>query len=165
MLPTPAFLLAGFILAHALFGASSLPPGKWFVPVAGVEAGQERKVLRFEAKDQAEALAAAASAIERATSTADSYAVAREGTADGSAGKQQAILLEVWTKGLDKPLQVVQPYARADGKSPFKVLGDPYIVVDGKPYDSPETKELLASLRDGLAQHPEVSKLLPGWKK
>ena len=51
-----ALLIVGFTLAHSAWSVSDLPEGELFVPLAIVESGGERKLLRFEAETQEAAI-------------------------------------------------------------------------------------------------------------
>lgn len=48
--PESACILAGFVMAHAVWSQSDLPPGEAFVPLAIVEQSGERKLARFSAE-------------------------------------------------------------------------------------------------------------------
>ena len=50
--PDSVVLLAGFVLAHAAWSVSDLPKGQLLVPLAVVETGGQRQLLRFEAQTQ-----------------------------------------------------------------------------------------------------------------
>jgi hypothetical protein len=56
-IPEAASLLAGFILAHAAWSVSDLPEGDFLVPLAIVETGSERKLVRFDSETQEQAIA------------------------------------------------------------------------------------------------------------
>jgi hypothetical protein len=56
--PDSVVLLAGFVLAHAAWSVSDLPKGQLLVPLAVVETGGQRQLLRFEAQTQEQSIAA-----------------------------------------------------------------------------------------------------------
>ena len=57
MTPDSVVLLAGFVLAHGAWSASDLPKGELLVPLAVVETGGQRQLLRFEAQTQEQSIA------------------------------------------------------------------------------------------------------------
>jgi len=57
--PDSVVLLAGFVLAHAAWSVSDLPKGELLVPLAVVETGGKRQLLRFEAQTQEQSIAEA----------------------------------------------------------------------------------------------------------
>src|SRR3989442_15084255 len=78
-IPEAAAVLAGFVLAHAAWSASDLPKGDLLVPVAVIEVKGERRLLRFEAETQEQAIARGKAAMQDAMATADAWAFARDG--------------------------------------------------------------------------------------
>jgi hypothetical protein len=154
--------LAGFTLAHAAWSVSDLPEGELLCPLAMVEEGGERKLLRFEAESQEQAIGNALAALEVEKSKASTWAFVREGTINTSQGKTDVLLLVVWAKGMNEPLylsQSFEPYAK---RGVFKIVG-PLEIVKGE--DTEESAQTITELvREGIFKHPKVAPLWPQWE-
>jgi hypothetical protein len=74
-----ALRFGGFVLVHAAWIASDLPPGKLVCPIAVVEKGDSREVIPFEATSQEEAIRLGKQKVAELTETVDRWAFAREG--------------------------------------------------------------------------------------
>jgi hypothetical protein len=164
---SPAALqLAGFALAHAAWSISDTGTNELLTPVALIESEGERRVLRFEAATQEEAVGNGKAAMAEATPTADAWAFAREGSwraaADGEA--QDVLAVDFWARGMDAPATVVQPFARAGRNRPFRLLGAAALVVGGRPVDAAAAGPALATLREGIRAHSKAAELWPAWR-
>src|SRR4051812_395451 len=78
-LPHTALALAGFALAHAAWSISDTEDGELLCPLAVVESKDgARRLMRFEADTQEEAIVAGKAAMRDATGDAAAWAFARE---------------------------------------------------------------------------------------
>jgi len=89
----------------------------------------ERRLLRFEADTQEQAIARGKAAMQDATSTADAWAFARDGLYERGGHKVDVLSVDFWANGMPKPVTLVQeyqPFAKSGmSRSPLKVDGDP----------------------------------------
>src|SRR5579864_4498098 len=76
-MPESALMLGGFVLAHAAWSVSDGP--ELLCPLAIIERGKERQLLRFEAETQSEAISKGKETLASRGADADSWAFAREG--------------------------------------------------------------------------------------
>ena len=165
-LPLPALLLSGFVLAHAVWNVSDLPKGELFCPLAIVEQAGVRKLERFEASSQAEAITHGKEAMSLATKTADAWAFARDGMIrlqDGT--KINVISVDFWAKGMERPASLIQRYEPFVENGGFKLIGDPEIVLDGNVLTPDLAKEIIQVLNQGIASHSKVSSQWARWHK
>src|SRR5512132_1724097 len=72
--PDSVVLLAGFVLAHAAWSVSDLPKGELLVPLAVVETGGQRQLLRFEAQTQEQSIAEAKATLTKRQGQLDAWA-------------------------------------------------------------------------------------------
>jgi hypothetical protein len=154
--------LAGFTLAHAAWSVSDLPEGELLCPLAMVEEGGERKLLRFEAESQEQAIGNALAALEVKKSNASAWAFVREGAIDKGKGKTDVLLLVVWAKGMNEPLYLSQgfePYAK---RGVFKIVG-PLELVNGEVAEE-SARTITKMVREGIFKHPKVAPLWPQWE-
>ena len=115
-IPEVAAVLAGFVLAHAVWNVSDLPEGTLLVPLAIIEVSGERHLHRFEAATQEQAIAAGKAAMHDAMPTADAWAFARDGRLDRDGRVTDVVSVDFWAKGMTKPVTVIQKY-KAPSKS------------------------------------------------
>ncbi len=143
-------MLAGFLLAHAVWSVSDLPEGELLVPLAVVEVNGERSLQRFEAETQEEAIAAGKAAMQSATTTAEGWALARGGCLDRDGRTIDVLSVDFWAKGMTKPaiiLQEYQPPARSDR---FRLLGDPVLEIGGVAQSQVAAKTVLHQVQTGI---------------
>lgn len=164
MISEGAVLLAGFVLAHAVWSVSDLPEGELLVPLAVIEADGERQLVRFEAETQEEAIANGKARMVEVQASSSTWALAREGlmrSRDGSA--IDVIIVEAWEPGMDEPLTFIQPFQPfATGE--FKLLGSAVPVVDGQMLSEEAAPPYLAVLHRGITGHSKVAPLWPTWQ-
>ena len=159
-------LLSSFVLAHAAWNVSDLPKGDLLCPLAIVEQSGQRKLSRFEASSQAEAIAHGKEAISEASKTADAWAFAHDGlmrAKDGS--KVDIISVDFWAKGMSRPAALIQKYEPLAEKGKFLLIGEPVLVIDGVAQTQDQAKEALQTIQQGIASHTKVAPLLwSGWR-
>src|SRR6187551_2739418 len=116
-----AGLLAGFVLGHAAWSVSDLPEGELLVPMAIVDNGGERRLVRFEAETQERAIAEAKKYVAEQQSALSSWALAREGQFNGGSGSVDVLVIDVWAREMKDAMSFVQPFQPfASGQ--FKLL-------------------------------------------
>ena len=163
-MPIPQFLmlLAGFALAHASWSISDLPKGELLCPVAVIEKSGQRQLVRFEAESQEKAIREGKAAMAKFQSEVDAYAFAREGQYKENGRYVDVILVDAWAKGMAKPVNLIQkikPFS--SGK--FQIVGEPWVVVNGKQLDGPQAALLVSQLQSGIKQHGAVAPLWATW--
>jgi hypothetical protein len=164
-LPGPPLTLAGFTLAHAVWSVSDTREDELLTPLAVVERGGQRQLLRFEAETQARAIADGKATLAEHAARLDAWAFAREGTwrPRGRGGAPQDVLtVEFHGAGMGEAAAVVQPFARAARGSAFRLIGEPAFVVGGQLVDAPATKTREA-LMAGVRTHPKAVELWAAW--
>ncbi len=159
-----AALLAGFVLAHAVWNVSDLPNGELLVPFAVSEVENERSLERFEADTQEEAIAAGKAAMQGAMSTADSWAFARDGTMDRDGKEVDVLSVDFWSKGMPEPMTVIQEYQPPTKSSPFRLIGKPILVENGVAQSSAAAKSVLGQVLAGVRSHSKVAVLWNSWQ-
>src|ERR1700737_4330986 len=160
-IPESALLLAGFVLAHAAWSVSDAP--ELLVPLAIVERGGQREVMRFEADTQQQAIARGKAKMAALSGDVDGWAFAREGLIDEKSGKVDVISVDIGVKGSTQRITLLQrfePYAKREH---FRLLGDPEVAIDGHIQDPAKVKDLLATVRRGVSQHSKVAPLWDSW--
>jgi hypothetical protein len=163
-IPESAVLLAGFVLAHAVWSVSDLPKGELLVPLAIIEKSGQRELLRFEAETQVQAINNGKAAVAKRQADADAWAFAREGQFKEGDKYVDVISVDVWAKGMDAPMTFVQrfqPFASGE----FKLLGEAWVVIDGKVQTGTVSDQLIAQLNRGIQSHSKAAKLWPEWHK
>jgi hypothetical protein len=160
-LPESALLLAGFVLAHAAWSISDAP--ELLVPLAAVEQNGQRKMMRFEADTQEEAIAHGKSEMAARGVDVDDWAFAREGLLNEKGQKEDVISVDIGARGSAQRITLIQrfePYAK---RHRFRLLGDPEVSIDGHIQDPATVRDLLTTVRRGVGQHPKVASLWDAW--
>lgn len=160
--PEAAMLLAGFVLAHSAWSVSDLPKGDLLVPLAMVEKGGKRQLIRYEAKTQEQAISKAKEEMAKASAEVDAWAFAREGQFKEGDKYVDAISVDAWAKGMTAPITFVQrfqPYA--SGR--FRLLGDPLVVIDGKIQSPRDSADLVSKLNRGIQSHQKAAEHWSEW--
>ncbi len=161
-IPEFAVLLAGFVLGHAAWNVSDLPKGELLVPLAIVEKDGQRQLLRFEAETQEQAITNGKAAVAKLEAEADAWAFAREGQLKDGDKYVDVISVDAWAKGMAAPITFVQPFQPfASGK--FKVLGEPWVVIDGKVQSPAVSKQLISQLHRGIQSHSKAAEHWSEW--
>lgn len=164
VIPDAALFLAGFVLAHSAWSVSDLPAGELLTPLAIIESSGERRLLRFEADTQNEAVARGKAHVSSLGATVDAWAFAREGLMPYGGSKVDVLSVDFWVKGMDKSITLVQrfvPYAR---EGCFRLIGEPMLIVDGVSQPTAATRLELRSVLQGVQRHEKVAALWSSWK-
>lgn len=165
--PQNALEVAGFVLAHAAWSVSDTSDDGVLCPLAMVERDGGRRLMRFEATTQCDAVARGKKAMADLKESADAWAFAREGAASEQtpdAPPGSALTLEFWAKGMDTPLAIVQHFERPCRAGRFVVRGAPMVLVDGSKADEELAAEVHRGVMAGVRTHPKVADLWREWQ-
>jgi hypothetical protein len=162
--PDNALAVAGFTLAHATWSISDLPDDELLVPMAIVERGEERELMRFEAETQADAISEGKRVMVEGND-AKAWAFAREGALRLQEGgdQQDALVVDFWAEGMEHPLTLVQCFERFTKDRGFRLVGDMIISSGGKVLDLTSAEKVIAGINEGIQEHPTVAELWPTW--
>jgi hypothetical protein len=166
-LPQPGLSLAGFALAHAAWSISDTEDGELLCPLAVVETHQgARRLMRFEADTQEEAIVAGKKAMRNATGEAAAWAFAREAAwrkmGDGQAGDVLAI--DFWATGMPSAATIMQHFNRATNGGRFRIGGVPVLVFDGIRIPTDVANPTIIAIMAGVHAHTVVAGLWPTWQ-
>jgi hypothetical protein len=166
-LPQPGLSLAGFALAHAAWSLSEAEDGELLCPLAVVEARDgERKLTRFEADTQEQAIIAGKIAMREATGEAAAWAFAREG-AWRKMGSDQAgdvLAIDFWATGMPSTATLSQPFNRATNGGRFRVGGVPTLVVGNTLLPAEIAIPSITVIMAGVRAHAAVAELWQTWR-
>lgn len=166
-LSAEALHVAGFTLAHAVWNVSDLTAADLLAPLAVIQERGERRLVRFEADSQEEAISRGKAATEEASASAEAWAFAREGLwrphGEG-APPQDVLLMDFWGTPMKTPASILQPFQRMAEGAPFQLLSEPIFVVDGRMMQSEDAGPLLAVLDEGIQSHGAVAPHWQGWQ-
>jgi hypothetical protein len=159
-----AAVLAGFALAHAAWSASDLPAGELVVPLAFVQRGQARELVRFEAATQEEAVLNGKAAMSKATVDSDAWAFAREGLFPRDGKKVDVLVVDCWSSGMSSPITFIQQFEPFAAKQRCRIVGEPLLVVEGIIQTPKAAQTAIKRLRDGIRSHPKAGALWSSWQ-
>jgi hypothetical protein len=161
--PDSVALLAGFVLAHAAWSVSDLPKGELLVPLAVVETGGQRQLLRFQAQTQEQSIAEGKATLTKRQGQLDAWAFVREGLMPDGTGKVDVLTVDAWARGMTRPITFVQKFSPYSSGA-FRIRGDAIVIVDGKLVEGAEATGLVRRLYEGVSQHPKAGQLWSGWR-
>lgn len=166
-LPQRALALAGFVLAHAAWSLSDGVDGDLLCPLTVVESGDgERKLARYEAESQEEAIIAGKSAMREVKDNAAAWAFAREG-AWRKMGSEQAgdvLAVDFWATGMSSTATFMQPFSRARNGSRFRIGGAPTLLVGDRLLSADVASPSIMAIMDGVKAHTIVAELWQSWR-
>jgi len=166
-LSAESLLLAGFTLAHAAWNVSDTTPEELLCPLAILERSGERRLLRFEADTQEQAIRAMKEAMAEARHVEESFAAAREGSwrpRGPDTDPEDVLTIDFWAPGMETTASMLQPFRRAQAPRGFALLGAPLLVINGailRPEDAVPAVEVLM---EGVRSHSAVEPLWNGWQ-
>ncbi len=163
MTPDSVALLAGFVLAHAAWSVSDLPKGELLVPLAVVETGGQRQLLRFQAQTQEQSIAEGKATLTKRQGQLDAWAFVREGLMPDGTGKVDVLTVDAWARGMTRPITFVQKFSPYSSGA-FRIKGDAIVIVNGKLVEGAEATGLGRRLYEGVSQHPKAGQLWRGWR-
>jgi hypothetical protein len=167
-LSSDALYLAGFALAHAAWSVSDLREDELLCPLAIVEGAGGRRLARFEASSQAEAIGAGQVALKVAIDNGETVAFAREGTwrpVEGSQPAGDVLAVEFSDESMDRPATILQRFRRPSPDTQFRLLGEPVLVVDGSIVERVNASAALDDLLIGVRSHSAVRDLWDSWQQ
>lgn len=162
-IPEAATLLAGFVLAHAAWSVSDLPEGELLVPMVITEVGGERKLTRFEAETQEQAIAIGKKFVADQQASSSAWAFAREGQMKTSDGYINVLAVDAWAKGMTEPITFIQPF-QPYASGAFKLLGPAAPVVAGSMLSPEQSEAYLSVLYRGVGEHGKAAALWESWQ-
>ena len=150
--PDAAVSLAGFVLAHAAWSVSDLSGGEHLVPLAMTEKAGQRELHRFVSEAEEQAIAA----MGKLSGRVDAWAFAREGQFNQGSGDVDVISVDAWAKGMTASISFAQKF-RPSASGKFGLLGDPWVVIDGKLQNPSASSDLIIKLNQGIQSHPKAA--------
>lgn len=161
--PEATAILAGFVLAHAAWSVSDLPGGELLVPLAMIEEGSERKLVRFEADTQEEAISKGKEFALEQKAAATTWAFAREGQINTATGYVDVLVVEAWSDSMPEPITYIQPF-QPFASGVFKLLGPPVPIVGGSMLSPEASEPYLNVLYRGISSHGKAASLWASWQ-
>ena len=165
-LPQPGLALAGFALAHAAWSLSDTVEDELLCPLAVIEMRDgERRLMRFEADTQEEAIIAGKTAVREATPEAAAWAFAREAAwrRMDSEDRSHVLAVDFWAVGMPSAATILQHFNRATNGGRFRIGGVPALVVNGMQLSASIADPSIATIMAGVQSHTAVAELWPTW--
>jgi hypothetical protein len=164
-IPELALLLAGFALAHAAWSISDVPSGELLVPVSvtAKAEGAPLRIARYEASTQAEAIEKAMAATSAIWRTGEPWAFVREGLLPENGTKVDVLLVDFWGPGMDTSITVIQRFRPAWSPGGFRLIGPPFVTIDGRLQPDSAVAPLLEGILEGVRQHGKAGPLWNAW--
>ena len=165
-LSTESLYLAGFTLAHAVWSVSDTATDELLCPLAVVEEGNDRRLLRFEAESQERAIQAGKTSMGEWQSAGSVFAFAREGQwrPEGlDAETKDVLTVDFWAPGMEAPQAVLQPFRRGDAAKAFRIAPRPLLVLEGRIISDDDARPAIDVILDGVQSHPAVAALWHTW--
>jgi hypothetical protein len=162
-----ALSLAGFALAHAAWSISDLEDGDLLCPLAIVEQHDgSRRMTRFEADTQEQAIIAGKAAMRGATSVAAAWAFAREGAWGRLGGDSQVDVLAIdfWGNGMATAATLMQPFYRATSGGRFRIGSVPSLLVGDRVLSTDGASNSIETIMAGVHSHAMVTTLWQSWR-
>ena len=166
-LPQPGLSLAGFALAHAAWSLSDTQDDELLCPLAVIESREgERRLLRFEAPSQEEAIVAGKTAVREATPDAGAWAFAREAAwrRMDSEDRSHVLAIDFWARGMPGAATIMQHFNRATNGGRFRIGGLPALVVNGMQLSASIAAPSITAIMAGVQSHAAVAELWPKWR-
>lgn len=158
MVPDAVTILAGFVMAHAVWSQSDLPEGEAFIPVAVVEQSGQRKMMRFNAESAELAIENGRTALLQQPAWAFAYATDEK----SPSGHLHFINVEALSSEMKKPVVFRYQYQRTlDGR--FNLIGPPRLVSD-EPRADAERSAVTRTFVRGIGTHPKAAPLWSQWE-
>lgn len=165
--PPTALSLAGFTLAHAAWSLAEADADEFLCPLAVVEDRDGvRRVLRFEADTQEQAIIAGKAAMRESSADVAAWAFAREAAWYRMAIDATGDILAVdfWATGMPDVASLMQPFYRASRGGRFRIGGVPTIVVGDERLASDAAHPVIDAIVAGARAHAMVATLWSSWQ-
>ena len=166
-LPQPGLSLAGFALAHAAWSLSDTEDDELLCPLAVIESREgERRLMRFDAESQEDAIIAGKTAVREATSDAAAWAFAREAAwrRMESEDRSHVLAIDFWAMGMPSAATIMQHFNRATNGGRFRIGGVPALVVNGNQLSASVAAPSITAIMAGVHSHAAVAQLWPTWR-
>jgi hypothetical protein len=166
-LPQPGLSLAGFALAHAAWSLSDSEDDELLCPLAVIESREgERRLLRFEAESQEEAIIAGKTAVREATADVAAWAFAREAAwrKMDSEDRSHVLAIDFWAMGMPSAATIMQHFSRATHGGRFRIEAVPALVVNGNQLPVSVAAPSITAIMAGVQSHAAVAELWPTWQ-
>lgn len=166
-LPQRALSLAGFVLAHAAWSLSESDADEPLCPLAVVEDEDgDRRVTRFEAETQEQAIVAGKSAMRDVKDQVAAWAFAREGSLRWLESKQSGdvLLVDFWARGMLNTATLMQFFYRPTYVATLRIGSAPTLVVGDAVLSPDVAAASIAGIMDGVHAHTIVAGLWPSWR-
>ena len=166
-IPSAALSVAGFALAHAAWSLSDGEDGDLLCPLAIVEQHDgTRRLMRFEADTQEDAIIAGKAAMREATVSSAAWAFAREGAwrAMGGDGSGDVLAIDLWSADMAGVATLMQPFERATRGARFRIAGVAKIVLGDRLLERDAAATIIEGIVAGVSAHAIVAKLWPTWR-
>jgi hypothetical protein len=166
-LPQPGLSLAGFALAHAAWSISDTEDEELLSPLAVIESRDgERRLIRFEADTQEEAIIAGKAAVREATPEAAAWGFARKGAwrRTDSEDRSHVLAIDFWAVGMPSAATIMQHFNRGTNGGRFRIGGVPALVVNGMQLSASIANPSITAIMAGVHSHTAVAELWPTWR-
>ncbi|MGV3512428.1 MAG: hypothetical protein ACO1OX_10540 [Novosphingobium sp.] len=161
-LPTAALQLAGFLMAHAFWTASDLPPGGHYQPQSlCMRADGSRQLQSFEGATAKEQDEAARAFVTGGAAQWPDCAIARQVKVGTPTGEVDALVIDVVQYG-GSVMTVVQAFR--PGPQDFRLLGDELMLGDNGPLPPLPAAQAAAAMREGAIDHPGLGDKWQQWE-
>ncbi|MEE9394558.1 MAG: hypothetical protein V3W41_18850 [Planctomycetota bacterium] len=158
-----ALNLGGFVLAHAAWSISDADDGALLVPLLVVEKSGERRMSRFEAETQEEAIACGFDAIDRLGDDVEVWAFAREALMKGEDESHDALVVHVWAKGMSDWIMILQAYKPINSERPFQLNSQFEVVIGDATVEDAALAPLSEEIDRGINDHPQAALMWNHW--
>ncbi len=154
--------LMGYVLADAAYFCHDLESGQLIAPFAIVQLDTEQQYRFFEAESQDEAVAKGLHELKQ-LSEADMWVFAHDGRIKNDAGEAVDVLVvEGWQAGMGETISVLQHYMPNGGNGSFRLIGEPYFMIEGRTGDFGSDGPRNAVI-EGIRTNPRAGKKWAGW--
>lgn len=154
--------LAGFTAGHALWNLSDMPDDETLCPMAFVDDGAHRELMRFEAESDEEAMDMAFQSLSE-KSNLRIWAIARCGVLRPTDSLSDVLIVEAWCVGMDSPITFVLPY-QPFSSGEFQAKQRPMLIQQGEVQSGEEIEEAIGRLRNGILSHEKAEEFWSSWQ-
>lgn len=161
-IPESVTELAGFTAGHALWNLSDMPDDELLCPMAFVENGSRRELMRFEADSQEAAMDLAFRSLAEKPNL-QAWAIARDGVMRLADGPSDVLIIEAWCVGMGSPITFVQRY-RPFASGNFLANHRPMLLQQGEVQAGEQADDAIAQLRSGILSHEKAEELWSSWQ-
>jgi hypothetical protein len=149
-----------------MWSVSDTAEDELLCPLAIIQHGPERRLLRFEAETQEEAIQAGKDAIPKWQTAGNVFAFAREGQwrpGGPHAEAEDVVTVEFWGPGMDAPERILQPFRRAGSDGAFGISQTPQLVIGDRIVQGEDARAIVEVVLEGVQSHSAVAPLWRTW--